>query len=479
MALLSYSFCMTMLHSLWQAGLLWFFYFMGDKALLQKHSPLVKRNILFVLLFTQLLLFIITFFIFLFAGETDIPTNSIADMTSRFLTANSVYAVAPWLFTAYTFIISWKIIKALYTWHCFRQQYNQGLEKPCIELKLFADQKAHLFGINRKITLWLSNTINTPVTFGTLKPVILLPVALLNNISTIQAETLILHELTHIRTNDYLLNWFLLTIETIFFFNPFVALACKRIRLEREQYCDICVMDFDYKPALYAEALLQAERIKQMIPGLSLAAVSRKKQLLHRIRFFSAQKDFKQKGRMGIVAPLIGLLLVFVVYSLVIFPSKTIHENAVASIMPAGTVQGKSTDLKTVFENNVSAAMEKTGLNEVIKKVEKQRPVIERQVKKTKPFIQAIQAKAEDPAENIREDIVMPVTVKENDATSEIVIREESSGSKTASVKVYQLAYQDGQWILQPQIMVTANARLTDSLPGKKDKGLKRLLPPQ
>ncbi|MBK6635063.1 MAG: M48 family metalloprotease [Chitinophagaceae bacterium] len=58
--------------------------------------------------------------------------------------------------------------------------------------------------------------------FWFFKPVILLPVALVNNISTQQAETLILHELAHIRTNDYLLNWFLLTAETLFFLILFV-----------------------------------------------------------------------------------------------------------------------------------------------------------------------------------------------------------------------------------------------------------------
>ena len=101
---------------------------------------------------------------------------------------------------------------------------------------------------------------------------ILLPVALLNNINTAQAETLVLHELSHIKTNDYLLNWFLVVADTIFFYNPFVSALCRRIRIEREKYCDINVIAFAYSPALYAETLLKAERIKQMIPNFQLAA---------------------------------------------------------------------------------------------------------------------------------------------------------------------------------------------------------------
>src|SRR5262249_18703553 len=153
-----------------------------------------------------------------------------------------------------------------------------------LDMKLFTQEKAFQFGINKKVAVWLSNSINTPLTFGFLKPVILLPVALMNNISTKQAETLIIHELVHIKMNDFLLNWFMIAAETIFFFNPFVAFICKRIRLEREQHCDVSVIAFNYQPALYAEALLKAEQIKRMIPDLQLAAVSTRKQLLHRIQ---------------------------------------------------------------------------------------------------------------------------------------------------------------------------------------------------
>src|SRR5882757_3098949 len=96
MALLSYSFCMAMLHSLWQAGSLLLFYFIIDRALLQRHSPLVKRNFLFVLLATQLSLFIITFLIYFFAGGNNIPSDGIAGMMPQFLSADIVYAITPW-----------------------------------------------------------------------------------------------------------------------------------------------------------------------------------------------------------------------------------------------------------------------------------------------------------------------------------------------------------------------------------------------
>ena len=44
------------------------------------------------------------------------------------------------------------------------------------------------------------------MTFGFLKPYILVPIGLLANLPADQVETILLHELAHIRRNDYLAN---------------------------------------------------------------------------------------------------------------------------------------------------------------------------------------------------------------------------------------------------------------------------------
>lgn len=60
-------------------------------------------------------------------------------------------------------------------------------------------------------------------------------------------------------------------------------------------------------------------------------------------------------------------------------------------------------------------------------------------------------------------NIMMPVTVKENDAARQIIIKEE--GSNGTSVKVYYLTFEDGNWILQPQWIFTAKELNSDSIP--------------
>jgi hypothetical protein len=73
-----------------------------------------------------------------------------------------------------------------------------------------------------------------------------------------------------------------------------------------------------------------------------------------------------------------------------------------------------------------------------------------------------------------------PITSTENDASKQIIITEEGSG--TSSVKVYNLHFTDGKWILQPEWILTAKEIIPDSLPGKMDslqRKLKKVYPAQ
>src|SRR5262249_683150 len=85
-------------------------------------------------------------------------------------------------------------------------------------------------GIARPVRLFISERVNVPVMLGALKPVILLPLATVNHLSTEQVEAILLHELAHIKRHDYLLNMLQVALETILFFNPFVWLISRTIR---------------------------------------------------------------------------------------------------------------------------------------------------------------------------------------------------------------------------------------------------------
>ena len=59
----AYSFCMAMLHSLWQAALLFILYITVDGLIHKNNAPLAKRNFLYIAVTAQLVLFLCTFLI--------------------------------------------------------------------------------------------------------------------------------------------------------------------------------------------------------------------------------------------------------------------------------------------------------------------------------------------------------------------------------------------------------------------------------
>ena len=158
------------------------------------------------------------------------------------------------------------------------------------------------FDISRPVQLFFSSHVNVPMMLGIIKPIILLPVATINNLSTEQVEAILMHELAHIKRHDYLLNLLQTMIETILFFNPFVWLTSAIIRREREHCCDDLVVACSASPLSYVKALAILEQSRSNDNNLVLAATGKKKQLLNRIkRIMEMKKDNINYGQLTII----------------------------------------------------------------------------------------------------------------------------------------------------------------------------------
>lgn len=455
MTQLSFSFCMSMLHSLWQSGLLLLFYSVLSGTFLNNHSPLEKRNLLFILLGVQLFLFIITFIIYFNSGPAG---DAVYNWGAIIYEKLPVKWITPWIFIVYCLVLTYKLLKAGYTWYHFTKQYRSGLEKAPVDLRLFTASKAYQFGIKKKVNIWLSNNIQTPLTFGFFKPVILFPVALLNNLSTRQAEALLVHELSHIKANDYLLNWFLQLIESFFFFNPFLAELGRKVRIEREKNCDLHVIHFNYPPSQYAEALLLAEQVRKMKPVFQLAAVNHKKQLIERIIFFSKNQNTRDRGRMILIAPLLGLLVILYTSSMLTFNSTRIPYRNTTPAVPTGnpaSVRALHWDGRMLISNS-SIADKNELFHDRVEEMAGTKLSLRKKILTVEPFVSNMQERTDRLMENISTQFAIPVNIRKNEASEQIIITEESSGSKSASVKVYRLDFENGKWLLKPEWMALA-----------------------
>jgi len=131
--------------------------------------------------------------------------------------------------------------------------------------------------IDRAFRLLESTLVEVPTVFGWLRPVILVPVGILGEMSPQQFEMILAHELAHIRRHDYLLNLLQTALETLLFYHPAVWWVSRRIRIERENCCDDFVVATTGERLIYARALtrlveLREEAIGPLPTDLTLAA---------------------------------------------------------------------------------------------------------------------------------------------------------------------------------------------------------------
>ena len=175
---------------------------------------------------------------------------------------------------------------------------NQGISSPSQTIIEMLNGLIAAQGITKKTAIYISSKIDVPATIGFLKPIILLPVACVNNLSTEELEAILIHELAHIRRNDYLLNIIQTIVETVLFFNPFVWLISAQIRKEREYCCDDEVLTYTHYPIPYAKALANLETYRTQ--SLAMCANGNGDHLLNRIkRIIEMKKQPVNYGYLG------------------------------------------------------------------------------------------------------------------------------------------------------------------------------------
>ncbi|MGH9839043.1 MAG: HEAT repeat domain-containing protein [Blastocatellia bacterium] len=141
------------------------------------------------------------------------------------------------------------------------EEWLRRLRRLCDELR-----------VTRPVRLLESTLVAVPTAIGWLRPVILLPVSALTRLTPQQLESIIAHELAHIRRHDYLINLLQAVIETLLFYHPAVWWASRQVRREREHCCDDLAVAVCGDPLTYARALLEMEQLRAAEPQLAVAA---------------------------------------------------------------------------------------------------------------------------------------------------------------------------------------------------------------
>jgi len=242
---------------------------------------------------------------------------SLIDQAKLFITANSKWIAIAWLAGSLLSIL--RLTKQKHDLNQI-QKYAKSISESSIKKQLITLKDS--LGISRFVQLMETEMISSPMTTGFLRPIIYLPIGLATGLNHEEIEAILLHELAHIKRNDYLLNWILVITETLFFFNPIILVMVKQLRREMEYTCDDEVLN-EANEISYARTLIKLEEFN-LNNKLALQAKNNNSEFSKRINRMIKQQKPVTHQRMFVTS----LLAITLILSTA-FTSKTLKEEPV------------------------------------------------------------------------------------------------------------------------------------------------------
>lgn len=177
----------------------------------------------------------------------------------------------PWLVAAWIAGVLLLSARLLFAWAESTRLTRGATEAPRRWQQTLASLSSRL-DIDSAIALIESKYVDVPMVIGWLRPVVLVPATALTGLSAEQLETILAHELAHIRRHDYAANLFQSAIETLLFYHPGVWWLSRQVRIERENCCDDIAVALCGNPVTYARALTELENLRSLPRGYAVAA---------------------------------------------------------------------------------------------------------------------------------------------------------------------------------------------------------------
>ncbi|HSZ57853.1 MAG TPA: M56 family metallopeptidase [Tepidisphaeraceae bacterium] len=180
-------------------------------------------------------------------------------------------AALPWIALSWIAGVVVLAMRNLGGWFAMQQMRFTGTAAGGPDAERLARSLSRRLGVSRAVRVLKSSIARTPLVIGLIKPVILLPVSALTELSIAELESILAHELAHIRRYDFAVNLLQTAVETILFYHPAVWLVSSRIRQERENCCDDLALSVTRDRASYVRALaaVASVRVTSLVPAAS------------------------------------------------------------------------------------------------------------------------------------------------------------------------------------------------------------------
>lgn len=185
-----------------------------------------------------------------------------------------------WMVGAFLFFF--KTASSLADLRSLHRKNHQAIPE---DLSRFVEKISKQLVLSRPIKILSSKHIDVPLTYGILKPVILIPSALLFHMSPCQLEAIITHEMAHIKRHDYLVNLIQSILEILFFFHPVFWWINHEIKKQREMACDEMALALGSNPKDLAYGLANViNHAQNHAPEMAMAAAKKPNPTLDRIK---------------------------------------------------------------------------------------------------------------------------------------------------------------------------------------------------
>lgn len=155
---------------------------------------------------------------------------------------------------------------------------------PPVEWHALVGELSRRLGVTQRVRVLCSATTSMPLSWGWVRPAILLPDSAITWTSD-RRRAVLLHELAHVKRRDCLTQLVAQMACAVHWFNPLVWMAAARLRVERERACDDVVLACGTRSSEYATHLLDIARgfRVERVPSWAALAMARPSQLEGRL----------------------------------------------------------------------------------------------------------------------------------------------------------------------------------------------------
>jgi beta-lactamase regulating signal transducer with metallopeptidase domain len=214
---------------------------------------------------------------------------------------------------------------------------------------------------NARAEFRLSADVDSPVTFGFLTPIILLPKRYPSMDARFQSA-IACHELLHVRRNDWAHHLSEEIVRAVFWFHPAIAWLIARVRLAREQVVDLEVVKLTNARKPYLEALLAFTNARASTSAVPAPPLLAERQLAERVALMLKEVRMSRTRLIASLTAISCCIALAVVLAVWTFPLKAaprFPQNPPQS----GVAQGVSAGVKGGVSNGMAVTPPAQGVS--------------------------------------------------------------------------------------------------------------------